>query len=105
MIDFDDEAKLNQIGARFTVNNLERSQMTTDMVERMMFDRMRSQLAGLITREAVRVTEGAYHTEYETRLYVLTPGQLEKYVQRRAERIGYGRPQIIEQAFEPTNGH
>jgi hypothetical protein len=98
--DFDPDAKLNQIGARFTVNNLERDKQTERMVDRMIFDRMCGQLASILSVEAMRRTEGVYSTDYEIRLYVLTPDQLEKYVQRRAERLGYKPAAIVEQVYE-----
>lgn len=87
-IDFDADAKLNMVTARFTVSHAVKPPGADGLLHSMVFERLRDQVARVLTSDAVRKTEGIYSTDYEVRLYVLTPDQLEKYVQRRAERIG-----------------
>lgn len=98
-INFDSSAKLNLVGGRWSVSKNGYLQQGEEIADRMAFDRLRDQLASLLTKEAVRKTENTYSVDYEIRLYVLTPDQLEKYVQRRAMEYGY-RPVVTEQTYE-----
>jgi hypothetical protein len=99
-IDFDPDAKLNQIGARFTVSNAENDRRAASLIHSMAFQRLRDQLSSLLSQDAMRITPNKYSTDYEIRLYVLTADQLEKYVQKRAERMGYLPSAITEQTYE-----
>lgn len=103
-IDFDSDAKLNTLSARYTVSHAAERQSADRMVRSMAFQRIRDYLARELADSAIRVTEEKYSTDFEVRVYVLTPDQLEKYVQRRAERLGYLPSQIVEDrtAFEAS---
>ena len=93
MIDFDSDAKLNILGARWNVSRtMIEQERAPDFVRELAFSRLREQLASELSISAMQVTGNKYSVDYEIRLYVLTPDQLEKYVQRRAERLRYGNP-------------
>lgn len=95
MISLDPDAKLNLVSATAIISRMElslcreRESVVLDAMRR----RMASQLASLLTQEsALERTDAQYGREYRARFYVVTPMQLEKYVQRRAERLGYASP-------------
>lgn len=90
MIDLDPDAKLNRVCSRGIVSKRDMLQLRYESYVRSeMHRRLSAQLgACLLNDGALRITEGKYETSYEVDLYVLTSDQLEKYVQRRAERLG-----------------
>lgn len=63
------------------------------LIDSMFRQRLYEQLAGALT-DCVRIEEGVYMRKYHMQVYVLTPDQLEKYVQRRADRLYPGRPDV-----------
>lgn len=63
----------------------------TDMIRK----RLTAFLASEISR-CVQVTEDKYSTEYRLEVYVLTADQVERLVQRRAERLYPGIPSVVE---------
>lgn len=87
MIDFDHDAKLNMIGSVWTHSKAVTAEDAPEFIQRLAFDRVRDQLAAVLSRDAMQIREGEYCTTYEIRGYFLTPDQLEKYVQRRAMRM------------------
>jgi tRNA(His) 5'-end guanylyltransferase len=93
-MDRDPDAKLQVIAARATANHM--SPHSDGMLHSMMRQRLTEQLASVLASDAMVVTKQKYHTEFEVRCYVLTHDQLEKYVQRRAERLSMHPNYIFE---------
>lgn len=58
----------------------------TDYIHR----NLTSQLAEIMTRDCVVKTRTDYTTRYEVRLYVLTPDQLHRLIERRADDLHRG---------------
>lgn len=93
--DLDPDARLNRIAARLVVSNIEMKADYEGYVESHMHKKLANLLASTLVRDGgMRKEVGKYSTEYAVDLYCLTSDQLEKYVQRRAERLGYGPPSI-----------
>jgi len=89
--DHDVEANLNTYGGRIVENKVS---LTGSGVPRsMMVKRLYEQLAVNLAYDAVTTTEDKYSVTHDLRVYVLTPEQLEKYVQRRAERLHPSMPE------------
>lgn len=86
----DPEAKLNVYGGLIIENR--RGRLDTSVPHSMMTQRLYQQLAANLASDAVTVEESLYAKEYRLQVYVLTPAQLEKYVQRRAERLHPSMP-------------
>lgn len=88
--DNDPDAKLNVYGGLIVENT--RGMLNTGITESMMAKRLIEQLAVNLAHDAVTITETKYSKEHRLQVYVLTPAQLEKYVQRRAERLHQSTP-------------
>lgn len=90
----DSDSNLNIMGCAFRENHggLINSKVPFNMIRR----RMAEQLATKLTEDCMQVTKEKYSTEYRLQVYVLTPDQLEKYVQRRAEQLSPYRPCVVE---------
>lgn len=87
--DHDPDCKLNVYGGLIVENT--KGMLNTSVPTSMMCDRLFAQLATNLAHDAITVTETPYTKEYRLSVYVLTPAQLEKYVQRRAESLSPAR--------------
>lgn len=100
----DPESKLNVYGGLLVENT--KGMLGTGVPTSMIRQRLYKQLANQLTADAVTVTETEYTREHRLQVYVLTPAQLEKYVQRRAERLYKSSPDVkwvdYEQVQEAT---
>ena len=86
----DQDSKLNIYGGLIVENT--GGMLNTSMTTSMFRQRLIDQLAANLASDAVEVTETKYTKEHRLQVYVLTPAQLEKYVQRRAEMLHQTRP-------------
>jgi hypothetical protein len=88
----DTEAKLNIYGGVAMVN---KSGLVDDkLIGSMVRSRLVEQFACTLAQDAIIKTDKGYSYEYHLQVYVLTPAQLEKYVQRRAERLRSQSPNM-----------
>jgi hypothetical protein len=78
------------------VRENKRGLVGTSVPTNMIRERLAHMLAAEVAGHCVKVTEDAYSTEYRVEVYVLTAGQLERLVQRRAERLYPGMPSVME---------
>lgn len=90
--EYDVEAKLNVYGGVAMVNKA--GLVDDGLIESMTRRRLVEQLASTLVRDAIFKTDKGYSYEYRLQVYVLTPDQLEKYVQRRAERMHPSSPSV-----------
>ena len=93
--DRDSDAELTIMSCAIRENNA--GLLNTQIPLRMIQKRLVEQLAVQLTSDCTQITEEKYSTEYRLKVYVLTPDQLEKYVQRRAERLHSSIPNVIEE--------
>lgn len=90
--DSDPDAKLNSYGGQIIENKS--GLVGTGLHRSMMVRRLMEQLAANLADGAVVTTEDAYTVQHKLQVYVLTPTQLERYVQRRAERLHKTLPDV-----------
>ena len=89
---YDIGAKLNTYGGIAMVN---KSGLVDDnLLDSMVRRRLVEQFAATLAHDAIIKTDKVYSYEYRLQVYVLTPDQLEKYVQRRAERLRSQSPSM-----------
>lgn len=86
----DPESELNIYGGLIVENT--KGALNTNIPASMFRQRLFEQLANNLAHDAVTITETPYTKEHRLQVYVLTPAQLERYVQRRAERLYPSRP-------------
>lgn len=98
-LDHDSNAgpEIINVAVRENKRGLVGTSVPTDMIRR----RLLHMLAAEVTGHCVKVTEDEFSTEYRVEVYVLTAGQLERLVQRRAERLHPGMPSIFETRTKP----
>ena len=80
-----EEANLNVYGGILRVNKygLQDDRWAESEIRRKLI----GQLASKLACDAIQKTEDRYSTEFRLHVYVLTPTQLERLVQQRAERM------------------
>ena len=100
--DSDPECRLNVYGGLLVENT--GGMRNTGLADSMMRQRLYDQLAGHLAADAVTVTETPYTREHRLQVYVLTSAQLEKYVQRRAEKLHPSIPSVRWEEYGTTGG-
>ena len=87
--DHDPKAGPQVYGGRAVLHNME---MHNEFAVRAIYRRLSDQLAITLTEDATVVTPREYSVEYDLRVYVLTPSQLARMVQQKAEELSRGYP-------------
>ena len=64
-------------------------------------EKLTAQLSQMISRDCMQYTVGEYSTEHRLDVYVLTPDQLERLIQQRAERLLATHPGVY---FDASQG-
>jgi len=83
------------------VRENKRGLIGTSVPTNMIRQRLLHMLAAEVSGHCVKVTEDEYSTEYRVEVYVLTAGQLERLIQRRAERLYGSTPSVMETRSKP----
>ena len=68
--------------------------MHNEFAVRAIYRRVSDQLAISLAEEATVVTAGEYGVEYDLRVYVLTPNQLARMVQEKADQLRVNYPTV-----------
>jgi hypothetical protein len=89
-MNYDPDAHPTRYGGELIENKMS---MTRSNVPRSMITRrLIEQLAAHLASDAIQTTEEAYSVTHRLRVYVMSPEQFERAVQRRAERLHPGMP-------------
>ena len=84
-MNYDPDAHPSIYGGELIENKMS---MTGSQVPRNMFTRrLIEQLAAQLASDAIQTEEDAYSIRHRLRVYVMSPEQFERAVQRRAERL------------------
>lgn len=90
--DHDEKAGPQVYGGILTINRVGLQDNT--LLECEVRRKLANQLASNLSHDAIQKTEGQYSDEYRLHVYVLTPAQLERLVQQRAERLHPSMPSM-----------
>lgn len=98
-MNFDPDARPTVFHASFVENH--RGLLGTDIPKLEIHNRLFQYLAEEISHSCIETEVGKYSTEHRLRVYVLTVDQLERLVQKRAERLYPSIPSIYETGPKP----